>query len=479
MREVTDPNILAQLNGTPELKEVTDPAVLAQLNGGQSFTDRVKGDYTSRIKKGENIADAYVAGGQSYPETLAQFGGQGAAFGSDVLLQGLKSFGNGVSNITPGFIQEPIKKGLASGLDYIMDTPVGRTATQGVDYALQKYGDFAQEFPRAARNVDAATNIGLSITPSIRVGGKSAASAAESMAKKGLGSAAETASEIGSKLNAKKVYPTTDEIKNASQNLFKQAKELGATFDPKVIDDIVKAGDELLPKGEVAKSLIKADEADNFIGSLKNIGYKNLTLDDFESIDRHLGEKAHAAFLNDPALSRKYSTLQGALRESVENPSRIIGPEAGIKAQREATRLWSISAKMNDIDRVIKDAQYYEKPDTAIKTGFRRIARNDKLMRGYTQDERKAIERAAKNGSLEGVFRTFGSRLMAIGGASVGGIPGAAIGYGVSQGGRAISEAMKKGQAGAVARKLGERSNLVRNEKRISKQPRSALEELE
>lgn len=434
----------------------------------EGFVGSVKSDYTDRLKNGEKIAEEYVAGNQSYPETVAQFAGQGAAFGSDLLIEGLKSTARGVSNITPDFIEEPIKRGVKSGLDYASNTSVGRATSKGADYAIQKYGDFAEKFPRAARNVEAATNIGLSVAPSIGVGGKSAASATESLAKKALGGAVDAVEEIGSKLNTRKIYPTSDEVRAESRNLFNQAKELGATFDPKVIDHVAAVGDELLPKGNVAKSLIRPDEADKFIKSFKKVGYRNLTLDDFESLDRHLGEKAHGLFLADPALSRKYSTLQGALRESVENPSNIIGSEEGIKAQREATRLWSISAKMNDVERVIKDAQYYEVPSTAIKTGFRRIARNDKLMRGYTAAERKAIERAAKSGGLDGVFKTFGSRLMAIGGASVGGVPGAIAGYGISESGRGIAEAMKKGQAGIIAKKLGERSGLVHNEKRIS-----------
>jgi len=164
--------------------------------GEKGFTGRVKDAYADRIRKGENIADQYVSGKQSTPETYLQFAGQGAALGSDVLLEGLKSLGSGVSYLTPDFIEEPIKRGAKSGLDYLSSTPVGRAAAEGANYAVQKYGDFAEEYPRAARNVEAVTNIGMAVAPSIPIGGKSAVSATESLAKEGLDQAAKGSQKL-------------------------------------------------------------------------------------------------------------------------------------------------------------------------------------------------------------------------------------------------------------------------------------------
>lgn len=447
-------------------------------NPKPEFISGVKQAFDRRIKKGNEIADASISGKQSALEDYIQFGGQGLAFGGDVFFEGLKSLGRGVSNITPEFIKEPLKFGARYGLDYVGNSPVGAAASQGLDYALQKYANFEKEYPRAARNIGAATNIGLSVAPLVRVGGHSAATTAQSLAQegleKGLKAGVKTAKKGGrilnNTLNTTKIFPTSDEIKEAYQNLFIKGRELGATFDPILLDEVTLEGEKFLPKGNIAPDLLKPDKADNFVALLKKRKYANPTLDDFEALDKYFGNQAHATFLSDPALSRKYSILQGALRESANNPFNVIGSDEGIKTYREATRLWSIRAKMRDIERIIEAAPNYDKPDGAIKTGFRRIAGNDKLMRGYSEAERKAIRRAARTGSLEGVFKTFGSRLVAIGGASTGGLPGAIAGYTISQGGRAITEAMKKGQAGTALKLLGERSGLVRTKSRITRE---------
>lgn len=216
----------------------------------KGFLERVGDAYDERIKKGENIAEQYVEGKQSYPETLAQFGGQGAAFGSDVAIEGLKSLGNAVKDITPEFI----KQGLASGLGYVSNTPLGRTvggaASEGADYAIQKYGDFSQEYPRAARNVEAAANIGLSLTPAVRVGGKSIASTAESVAKKGLETGADIANKAVSPI-LPEISPGATEIVQLAQK-YKIPVSLPQVSDSRALANIQKISQELPLSGSGA-----------------------------------------------------------------------------------------------------------------------------------------------------------------------------------------------------------------------------------
>jgi hypothetical protein len=81
------------------------------------------------------------------------------------------------------------------------------------------------------------------------------------------------------------------------------------------------------------------------------------------------------------------------------------------------------------------------------------------LLRGYTPDEVKAIQKAAQTGATEGLLRTLGSRLMIVGGTvaggGAGGLPGAMLGAGLAAGGSAAARAGASALKGADATKVG------------------------
>jgi len=348
--------------------------------------------------------------------------------------------GEAVSAITPDFIEEPLKEYAGQAADYLMGTSGGQAISEGYQFAKEKA-------PNVVDVLEGAAMIGG--LPPVATGVGKAGKAAEKA------------------VNMKKVYPDAEAVKQKATDLFTKGKESGVNFTPTIMDDLYKTGQDMLPKGKLSQKLIKPDEADSFVTSLDEVLGENPTLNDFQDIDRHLGDRAHAAFSDNPPLSAKFTKLQASLRDSVENPKNVTGSGEGLAAHREATRLWSIQLKMQDIQRIIDDADLYAVPATAIRTGFRRIATTDKLKRGYTRKEQASIRRAAETGSLEGIIQTFGSKLTAIGGAVAGGLPGAALGMSVSGGGRIASEAIKKGKGGKVNRLLGERSGLVKKERRI------------
>jgi hypothetical protein len=90
---------------------------------------------------------------------------------------------------------------------------------------------------------------------------------------------------------------------------------------------------------------------------------------------------------------------------------------------------------MEDINRIIKNAEFTDNPATSIKNGFRTLARNKKRMRGYTKKERRLIEKTAKSGVVSNTLRTVvGSRLLSAGfGFALGGTAGGLASVGVSE----------------------------------------------
>lgn len=122
----------------------------------------------------QKAADLYTAGEQTLPETLLQ----GAATGADIINT---ASGKALSAITPDIIEEPIKRGAASAISYLADTPVGDAAR----FIGNQYGEFAQDNPRAARNLSALGRIGSVVAPFARIGGKSVAGSALAPVEKG------------------------------------------------------------------------------------------------------------------------------------------------------------------------------------------------------------------------------------------------------------------------------------------------------
>jgi len=394
-----------------------------------------------------------MKGQQTPGEAAYQVAGGALGTVGDVAGAAVKGLGQGAYSLLSPESQQTIDK-------------YGNIIEEAIGPYAEKYSQnleaFNRENPRAGRNFQATREL-LNLAPV-----KVAPNLSKSVAMGTVKGLTKPITEAVDALNTKTILPTGTELKQASSKLFDAARETGTQFSPMLIDEFANKSASLLPKGNIAKKIIPLDDADNFIKSLEGVKGQRMTLDDFEAIDRDLGAKAHAAFLTDRNLSSKYSEMQANLRDLVQNEKFIEGDAIGIAKHKEATKLWSIGTRMNDIQRIIDEAEYFEVPSTAIKTGFRRIAKNDKLLRGYSKIEQEAIKRAAKTGKLEGIYKTFGSRLMPIGAGTIGGIPGAALGYGISSAGRAAAESVKKGQAGKINKQLAQRSGLIRTEKRIS-----------
>lgn len=429
-------------------KNIQEQEVPQQSNFNQRMQER-----GARLA---NIVQGTGGYGQTLPEQVYQGTANIIGTGADVLGEGLAKTYQGAKAIMPKNWQQNIGQA---------EQMVGEFVAPAAEAYQRNLEAYQRSQPRTAANLEATREL-ANIIPFGSNAVRNIAGVATKPATKAIKNIAK---DVGS-INAKTTFPTYEEVKGASQVLYQKARDLGTDFSPNILNEVYQKGQDLLPKGGITNALVPLDEADKFILSMKEQLGNKMTLNDYEGLDSYFGERAHDLYLNDSPASRKYSQLQKYLRESAENPNNIIGNSEGIKAQREAVKLWGISSKMKDIQRILDTAETAEVPSTAIKTGFRRILKNDKLLRGYSEIERKAIQRAAKTGKLEGVFKTFGSRLVAIGGGLGGGTQGAIAGYGVSEAGRAASEAIKRNQGGQVLRELGKRSGLTKTQKRISPQ---------
>ena len=134
--------------------------------GTDTFTQRVEEDMKKRGEKFEEIKEATTSGDQGYLEAAFQTAGDvgvGAAY--DFFGQVLQSGFRGVGAVTPDFIEDPITTGAANAGNAFLGTDLGQRGLQAAMQGLDQWTSYAEENPRAARNIEAVVNIGLLAVP--------------------------------------------------------------------------------------------------------------------------------------------------------------------------------------------------------------------------------------------------------------------------------------------------------------------------
>jgi hypothetical protein len=244
---------------------------------------------------------------------------------------------------------------------------------------------------------------------------------------------------IGYRTRAK--VPASAEIKQQASNLYKQ------------IDD--------------AGIIIKADPFNNFVNNVKStIGSKVREARNPKIVDvfRELDEARDAPITlqkmqdlrssisslkmsKEPSDSKFAGQIVEQLDDFVEklDAKKLVAPTKGdlktIKLVPEATKLWKQARKSEMLDDIFEKAEFkiadpYDDVAfaTKLRSEFKNLAIDKNRLRGFSEEEVKAIKNAAKGGRLENGLRAFGKaeqgekRYSTIGGLVGGGLSGLAFG---------------------------------------------------
>lgn len=312
----------------------------------------------------------------------------------------------------------------------------------------------------AAAPASAAYSIGTA-EDGKRLTGDTLRDTAMGVATAGVASA--VASKVLPKLTGKKAPKmTSQELRKIASKQYDEAAKLGGTLKPEFVDDIITNIDGLKKQTKAGAIFQGDDVLTDVTARLKAVrdSGEAITLDAFQEIDESLGDLISKQYgAKDFKAAGKLMDVQTALRSAVESAdeSMIDGGAAGFKALKEGRKTWSQLRKMEDVERIIDRASRMEQPATGIKSGFRTLLANPKRMRGFTEDERKAIEKAANTGVLQDVFRMFGSRLVPIGATVAGG------GLGPAAAATALSTASRGAGAKMQVNKAAEVANIIAN----------------
>lgn len=274
-----------------------------------------------------------------------------------------------------------------------------------------------------------------------------------------------------SKANTRTVIPNADQIKEKASKLYQLAEQTGGEFKPEFTNQwLQKAQKSLLSDDSLINAMRSNKPLADAFEDLATFQNQPMSLSRAQALDEQLGNMVDTfvdANGNISKVGKKLLDVQRNFRSMIEgaDDSMISGGREGFEALKEGRKLWATSRRLADIERILENADTYQVPATAIKTGFRRLANSSKIL-GYSPEEVKAIEDAARTGVVTDLMATFGSRLAPLIGMT-NGPAGAVLGYGASTVSRAGATASQVSRANKAALEVAKRSGMVKTEQRI------------
>lgn len=158
--ELTGPTeqVKEQIIGAPDsnIIELTPPT--DQEAPQDSFIERVQGDLESRRTEFIDVIEGALEGDQGIAETALQIVGKGIAGPIfDVVGEGLVS----AFRALPDSIEQPLRDTATD----ILESEIGQMGLRRLQEGQEAYNAFAEENPRAARNIESVVNTALAFAP--------------------------------------------------------------------------------------------------------------------------------------------------------------------------------------------------------------------------------------------------------------------------------------------------------------------------
>jgi hypothetical protein len=233
-----------------------------------------------------------------------------------------------------------------------------------------------------------------------------------------------------------KIPTSSYEMGGLANQAYKQADELGGTLAPKFTNKFIEYAKNVVPQTEAGKIVSGEDSVTQLVNRMQGLKDKPLSLQSAQEVDESLSslidKNMDAGRLTKEG--KKIYDIQTFFRDLIRNPSEgdIVGGKEGFDAWRQGQAYWAQMAKMRDIENIMNRASLSDNPQAVIRSGIRTILTNKARLNGYSADEIKALQNAAKTGIVGGVLRMFGGRLNPMitmgSGFAIGHIPGAVAG---------------------------------------------------
>ncbi len=267
----------------------------------------------------------------------------------------------------------------------------------------------------------------------------------------------------------KAAAPAAKDIRAEAQVIYKEAEAKGGVLSPKFTDRFLAEAEKAKPQSLQGKAIAGDNPISKLIEKAQAWRGHPMTIQDAQEVDKALTEEISTHF-KDGKLDEHGKAImdfQNKFREMIDTApaEEVTGGKGGFEALKKARATWSQAARMGDIEKIMQRASSMDNPATAIKTGFRTLANNEKRMRGFTAEEKEAIKKAATSGVATDALRVFGSRLIPIAHVAGGGGPvGALAAHGATSAIRSGATALQEGRAQKVMDMIANRKIPTANE---------------
>lgn len=444
--KLSDEELLKLIGQQPKQQEAQEPNYFERVSADIQQAGQKAGELLNNNQNMNPVASGI------------QLLGQGANIAVAPVAQAVRS---GISAL-PDAVTQPIGRAAGAVSDTVKGAYQSGISSLAETGAGKAVGDYLMESPRVQAGLnelsDTAKAAGT-IATTLPVG-KAITSVTAPIAKKAGEKVAPLISDItsGGKsaiVNAE-IPISADDIKIAATNAYKTAETQGGVFNKQFSKKLVGVFDDSKPKPIAGEVLTSQDKIlFNTLDEYTPLKGKSLTLEDIQRIDETLGDKIDSLLDNGRVTkpAKKIMDAQQKLRDLVDSVQAkdLVGGKAGVDALKDARPLWSAQAKMRDLEKIVTRAELMDNPATGIKTGFRNLYLNDKKMRGYPDEIKTLIKKAAETGVVGDLLGIAGSRLNPIIGGAVGGVKGSIVANATSMAARGAKSKLQIDKAQKVS----------------------------
>jgi len=216
-------------------------------------------------------------------------------------------------------------------------------------------------------------------------------------------------------LKIKAKVPTAEEVKGAASQIYKKIDDAGVVIQAEPFNQFVNkvkttVGSKVREarQPQVVDALKQLDEAS---GSVKTL-QKMQDLRESISGIKMSGNASERMFAGD--IVKELDDFMEKL-----DASKLVAPVQGdveaIKLVPQARELWKQARKSELLDEIYRKAEIKATDPyndvayaTKLRAEFKSLALNKSKLRGFSPEEVKAIEQAAKGGRIENALRAFG-----------------------------------------------------------------------
>lgn len=368
------------------------------------FLGRVEGDVEKRFgKMGEQEARNSDPSTLEDVQTRFQQAGQLAGSVGDVAGEAVKSGYNYLPQGARNKIEETVKN--------VAQTPPGKLAIKALQEGGQTWDKFSKTHPDIADDLSAGFNLATAGIPLEKT-----AAAAPAIAGK-VGEGAEAAGKfvgegvdtMGHGIKARsgeEIQKVASQAKAQYSPLFKQMKEMGASFNGKASAELLgKITDDLKETGLMDKSLHSKT-----MGVLKRmaseIPKQGLDLEKLDQYRRLLsGVVKDSRGGEDGFKAMKAIESLDDFVNGVNETHLAKGGEKAVNLLKQARSQWAYGSKVEKLGQIVENAGG---SSDKIKSGLKSFLKKDKNLRGFSKDEVDALKKAANSSTSESLLKMLG-----------------------------------------------------------------------